>query len=54
MPVFGWLLCEPLSIGSRPKATVYFILLFFAAQFATPKQLYGIPPTHSTAIVSLL
>jgi hypothetical protein len=37
MPVFGWLLCEPLSIIGRPKAMVYFIFLFFAAQFATPK-----------------
>jgi hypothetical protein len=43
-PVFGWLLCEPLSIIGRPKATVYFIFLFFAARFATPKQLYGVPP----------
>jgi hypothetical protein len=54
MPVFGWLLFEPLLIIGRPKATVYFIFLFLAAQFATPKRLYGIPPTRSAAIASLL
>jgi hypothetical protein len=54
MPVFGWLLCEQLSIGGHPKATVCFIFYFIAAQFATPKRLYGAPPTRSTTIASLL
>ncbi len=53
-PVFGWLLCEPLLIGGHPKATVYFIFYFFATRFATPKRLYGVPPTRSTMIASLL
>jgi hypothetical protein len=51
---FGWLLCGPLLIIGHPKATVYFIFLFFATQFAAPKRLYGVPPTRSAVIASLL
>jgi hypothetical protein len=47
MPVFGWLLCEPLSIGSRPKATVYFIYIFFHRLNSSPQMIGRPHPTHS-------
>jgi hypothetical protein len=43
-PVFGWLLCEPLLIGGRPKATVYFIFLFFCHSICHPQMIIRHPP----------
>ncbi len=43
-PVFGWSLCEPLSIGGRPKATVYFIFLFFCRSICHPQTIIRRPP----------
>ncbi len=44
MPVFGWLLCEPLLISSRPKAMVYFIFLFFCRSICHPRTIIQHPP----------
>jgi hypothetical protein len=44
-PVFGWLLCEPLSIIGHPKAMMYFIFLFFLLNFP-PSNDYMASPTH--------
>jgi hypothetical protein len=44
MPIFGWLLCEPLLIGGRPKATVYFIFLFFCRSICHPQTIIWRPP----------
>ncbi len=46
-PVFGWLLCEPLSIGGRPKATVYFIYIFFHHLNLSPQTIGPRHPTRS-------
>ncbi len=43
-PVFGWLLCEPLLIGGRPKATAYFIFLFFCRSICHPQTIIRHPP----------
>jgi hypothetical protein len=43
-PIFGWLLCEPLSIGGHPKATVYFIYIFFHHLNSRTKRWDGVPP----------
>jgi hypothetical protein len=42
VPVFGWLLCEPLLISSHPKATVYFI--FFCRSICHPQTIIRHPP----------
>ncbi len=44
MPVFSWLLCEPLLIGSRPKAKLYFIFLFFCRSICHPQTIIRRPP----------
>jgi hypothetical protein len=44
MPVFGWLLCEPLSIIGHSKATVYFIFLFFCRSICHPQTIILVPP----------
>jgi hypothetical protein len=41
--VFGWLLCEPLSIGGRPKATVNFIFIF-CRSICHPQMIIRCPP----------
>ncbi len=46
-PVFGWLLCEPLSIGGRPKVTVYFIYIFFHHLNSSPQMIGHRHPTRS-------
>ena len=43
-PIFGWLLCEPLSIVVHPKAMVYFIYICFHCLNSCPKQWDGFPP----------
>ncbi len=45
-PVLGWLLCEPLLIGGRPKATVYFIC-FFHCLNSSPQTIGRRHPTCS-------
>jgi hypothetical protein len=44
MPVFGWLLCETLSIRGRPKATVYLFFLFFCHSICHPQIIIRHPP----------
>jgi hypothetical protein len=45
MPVFGWLLSEPLSIGGRPKAMVYFTFkIFFLLDLPPPIDYTASPP----------
>jgi hypothetical protein len=47
MPVFGWLLCEQLSIGSRSKAMVYFTYIFFHHLNLSPQRIGRRHPTRS-------
>jgi len=52
-PIFSWLLCEPLLlIGGHPKATVYFIYIFFHCLNSHPKRWDGVPP-HTLPPTSL-
>jgi hypothetical protein len=44
MPVFGWLLCEPLLIGGHPKPMVFFIFYFFCRSFCHPQMIIWRPP----------
>jgi hypothetical protein len=46
-PVFGWLLCEPLLIGGRPKAMVYLIYIFFHCLNLSPQMIGRRHPTRS-------
>jgi hypothetical protein len=44
MPVFGWLLCEPLLIIGHPKAMVYFIFFVFCRLICHPQTIIRRPP----------
>jgi hypothetical protein len=55
-PVFGWLLCEQLSIRGRPKATVCFIFLFFCRSICHPQTIIRRPPHtfHRNRVSSIM
>ncbi len=55
-PVFGWLLCELLSIGGRPKAMVCLIFLFFCRSICHPQMIIRHPPHtfHRNRVSSIM